>query len=279
MFEDDGGLLASSQLVGNDQPIQGIIHRGQVALARLEQNQTWPDWCAVIKALAKGRDIRRQTSGGHNKGRRFNEAMGSWLRRYGFDRIHKSDRSRLLRCADHLEAIDSWRSGRPLSEQLELNHPRIVFERWQRILEKDEDTPTPSVNQNPKNPSGFTDAEWTDALRTNLGFERFLRVMPNEWRPKLELRAASWRADLQPRQGPPPQHQTQKLQDSRRHRGIPQPTVDRGFAPRSGQADYIAGWIDLLNSDPTTIFTCAWMASAPLGAARTSRGGGVMRHA
>jgi hypothetical protein len=191
MFEDEGGLLASNQLVGNDQPIQGIIHRGQVALARLEQNQTWPDWCAVIKALAKGRDIRRQTSGGHNKGRRFNEAMGSWLRCYGFDRIHKSDRSRLLRCADHLEAIDSWRSGRPLSEQLELNHPRIVFERWQRILGKDEDTatPTPSVNQNPKKPSGFTDAEWTDALRTNLGFERFLRVMPNEWRPNIEPRA------------------------------------------------------------------------------------------
>ena len=112
--------------------------------------------------------------------------MGRWLRCYGFDRIDKSDRSRLLRCADHLEAIDHWRSGRPLSEQLELNHPRIVFERWQRTLGKHEDTPEPSVDQRPKRPSDFTDAEWTDALRTELGFERFLRVMPNEWRPNLE---------------------------------------------------------------------------------------------
>jgi hypothetical protein len=191
MLEDDTGLLASNQLVGNDQPIEGVIHRGQLALARLEQNQTWRDWCAVIKALAKGREICRQASGGHDKGKRFNKAMGRWLRCYGFDRIDKSDRSRLLRCADHLESIDTWRSGRPLCEQLELNHPRIVFERWQRTLERDEDTPTPAISQNPKNPSGFTDAEWTDALRTDLGLERFLRVMPDEWRAQMELRAAN----------------------------------------------------------------------------------------
>jgi len=117
--------------------------------------------------------------------------MGRWLRCYGFDRIDKSDRSRLLRCADHLEAIGIWRSRRPLSEQLELNHPRTVFDRWQRTLVKDENTPIPSVNQNPKKPSGFTDAEWTDALRTDLGLERFLRGMPDEWRAQMQLRAAN----------------------------------------------------------------------------------------
>jgi len=189
MLENDSASWVSNQLVGNDQPIEGVIHRGQVALVRLERNQTWPDWCEVIKALAKGREICRQASGDQEKGRRFNKAMGCWLRCYGFDRIDKSDRSRLLKCADHLEDINTWRSGRSLSEQLELNHPRIVFQRWQRTLEKGEDTPEPSVDQGPKTPSGFTDAEWTDKLRTDLGFERFLRVMPDEWRPKLELRA------------------------------------------------------------------------------------------
>lgn len=176
-------------MVGNDQPIQAVIQSGQLALDRLEQNQTWPDWCAVIKVLETGREICRQASGGQDKGRRFNGAMGRWLRCYRFDRIDKSDRSRLLRCAEHLEAINAWRSGLQLSEQLELNHPRIVFQRWQRTLEKDEDIPKPSIDQEPKKLSGFTDAEWTDKLRTDLGFERFLRVMPNEWRPKLELRA------------------------------------------------------------------------------------------
>src|SRR5215831_12424575 len=35
MSEDDSGLLVPNQLVGNDQPIEGVIHRGQLALARL----------------------------------------------------------------------------------------------------------------------------------------------------------------------------------------------------------------------------------------------------
>jgi hypothetical protein len=51
MSEHDSGLLLPNQLVGSDQPIQGV-----------EQNQTWPDWCAVIRALAKGRDICREAS-------------------------------------------------------------------------------------------------------------------------------------------------------------------------------------------------------------------------
>jgi hypothetical protein len=51
MSEHDSGLLLPNQLVGSDQPIQGI-----------EQNQTWPDWCAIIRALAKGRDICREAS-------------------------------------------------------------------------------------------------------------------------------------------------------------------------------------------------------------------------
>ena len=191
MSKDDSALLVSNELVGSGQPIQEVIHCGQLALVRLEQNRTWQDWCAVISALAEGRKVCAAVSGGQTAGKHYNASMGRWLRCYGFDRIDKSDRSRLLRCADHLETIDTWRSGRPLSEQLELNHPRIVYERWQRTLERDENTPTPAINENPKKPSGFTDAEWTDALRTDLGFERFLRVMPNEWRAQMELRVAN----------------------------------------------------------------------------------------
>ena len=35
MSKDDSGLLVPNQLVGNDQPIEGVIHRWQLALARL----------------------------------------------------------------------------------------------------------------------------------------------------------------------------------------------------------------------------------------------------
>src|SRR5262249_61108915 len=67
MLKDNSGSWVSNQLVGNDQPIEG-----QLALVRLEQSQTWADWCAVIAALAKGREICRQASGDQDKGSRFN---------------------------------------------------------------------------------------------------------------------------------------------------------------------------------------------------------------
>jgi hypothetical protein len=44
MSKDNNGSSFFNQLVGNDQPNQGVIHNGQLALVRLEQNQTWPDW-------------------------------------------------------------------------------------------------------------------------------------------------------------------------------------------------------------------------------------------
>src|SRR5262245_51034117 len=130
MSNDGSGLVVADGLVGKCHPIEGVIHRGQAALARLSKNQTWPDWCAVIMALAEGRRICAANSGGHVTGKRFNAAMGRWLRCYGFDRINKSDRSRLLKCAPCLEEINAWRSGLPFHDQLALNHPRVVFDRW-----------------------------------------------------------------------------------------------------------------------------------------------------
>jgi hypothetical protein len=190
MSKDDSALLVSNELVGNDQPIQGIIHCGQLALVRLEKNQTWSDWCAVIKALAKGRGICRQASGGHDKGKRFNNAMGRWLRCYGFDRIDKSDRSRLLKCADQLEEINVWRAGLLLHEQLELNHPRAVFNRWERSQAVVGKTPKPSEARKPNLRAILnqaTDAELTEAL-AELGIGRFMRVIPANWRKPLEGR-------------------------------------------------------------------------------------------
>jgi hypothetical protein len=187
-------------LVGNDQPITSVVQRGQAALVRLEQNQTWADYVAVIVALAVGREVCRQAIG-QVKGRHFNEAMGRWLRCYGFDRIHKADRSRMLRCADHLPDINAWRAELPLHEQLELNHPRVVFRRWTRSLQegaskppKEEKPPKEKKPAEEEKPSldaawiAATDSERTDVLRA-FGYPAFKRVMPSEWRPDLEREA------------------------------------------------------------------------------------------
>jgi hypothetical protein len=190
MSDDDISLSVSKVLVGHDQPIPGVIHHGQIALARLETNQTWPDWCAVINALAEGRKVCAAASGGQSAGKRYNAAIGRWLRCYGFDRIHKSDRSRLLKCADHLEEINAWRAGLPLYEQLELNHPRTVFNRWQRSL------PAEGKKLMPRKAKELnlrailnraTEAELTEAL-AGLGLAWFMRVMPASWRKSLQDR-------------------------------------------------------------------------------------------
>ena len=118
--------------VGNDQPCTSteIIARGRASLAHIERGH-WPDWRNVIAALAAGRTIALLQAGANvPQGRRYREAMGRWLRCHGFDRIDKADRSRLLKVADNLTAIDEWRNGLPPDEQLRLNHPRTVLATW-----------------------------------------------------------------------------------------------------------------------------------------------------
>ena len=210
MSKDDSALLVSNELVGSGQPIQEVIHCGQLALVRLEQNRTWQDWCAVISALAEGRKVCAAVSGGQTAGKHYNASMGRWLRCYGFDRIDKSDRSRLLRCADHLKTIDTWRSGRPLSEQLELNHPRIVYERWQRTLERDEEYPNSCHQRESKEAIGLyrrgvdrraKDRPWVRAISAGHA-ERMARANG----------VAGRQSDHRPRKAAVPEQTTQESQ-------------------------------------------------------------------
>ena len=192
MSEDDSALLVSNQLVGNDQPIQEVIHRGQLALVRLEQNQTWQDWCAVIRPWPKGAKSARRAK------RRPDRGQALSTRRWG------------VGCAVTALTGSTSQTGRGCSDALTTSRPSIPGAQDDRSpsslnsiipvsslnagsapWRKTRIPRLPAVNQNPKKPSGFTDAEWTDALRTDLGFERFLRVMPNEWRAQMELRVAN----------------------------------------------------------------------------------------
>lgn len=117
--------------VGDDQP-STVIERGRKALKRLER-ATWSDWVAVAKALAAGRAIiMHEVSTNAPQNSRYRKCMGEWLRHWGFDRIDKADRSRLLKVADNLDAINSWRSGLPPEQQLRLNFPATVLRAWKR---------------------------------------------------------------------------------------------------------------------------------------------------
>jgi Protein of unknown function (DUF3102) len=77
--------------------------------------------------------------------------------------------------------------------------PELSLRGARRVISK----PTETVS-NPKKSDLIatldkaTDAELTEALAA-LGFDRFLQVMPAEWRPRLEARAGG--SDDQPREG------------------------------------------------------------------------------
>jgi len=118
--------------VGDDQPSRYAIERGREALKRLER-LVWPDWCDIGNALAAGRTtVLHQVNTNAPQGPRYRKCMGEWLRCYGFDRIHKSDRARLLEVADNLVAINAWRDGLSPEEQLRLNSPATVLRAWKR---------------------------------------------------------------------------------------------------------------------------------------------------
>ena len=121
--------------VGNNQPSSAtIIERGRASLTHIERGH-WLDWRNIIEALAAGRTNALLAAGTNApQGREYRDAMGRWLRCHGFDRINKSDRVRLLKCADNLAAIDEWRDGLPPDQQLRFNHPRTVWTQWNKSL-------------------------------------------------------------------------------------------------------------------------------------------------
>jgi hypothetical protein len=140
--------------VGNDQPSDSdLIRSGRAALSRLETAH-WEDWIAVILALAVLRtQALREAETNRPVGSRYRKAIASRLRIHGFDGIDKADRSRFLKCADNLPAIEAWRASQSPARQLALNHPKVVIEAWKRSLPKEpttrceQDDPQPLAEQ------------------------------------------------------------------------------------------------------------------------------------
>jgi hypothetical protein len=136
--------------VGNDQPSPSdTIIRGQKAQARLEEGsgQVWSAWCDLIRALAECQNrAMREAETNKPQGPNYRKAIGRLLRCYGFDRIDKADRSRLIGYAADLAAMDKWRASQPNERQLDLNYPRVVAAGWKRSLRPEpEQKPPPEI--------------------------------------------------------------------------------------------------------------------------------------
>jgi hypothetical protein len=194
------------EMVGTYQPSENQIQRGaqEFTLIERERSDTWSRWKHVIVALNLIDELAmREAKTNVPRGGKFNRVVSTFLRCYRLDRIHKSDRSRIRKYAGKLELIDAWRAEQPPERQLELNHPRIVYDHWSRSLrsaasqssEKKSEAKRPDVVADLVAAlNKATDGEVTKAL-TLFGFDAFLRVMPSDWRPKLEARIVNLRAE------------------------------------------------------------------------------------
>jgi hypothetical protein len=134
----------SSLKVGEHQPSKAeVLRRGDEAMTRLAEGRSWADWIAVMRVL----DIARTTAmleANSNKpqGPKYRAAISKWYRLHEtYQAIDKSDRSRLLKCFDNLDAINGWREKHvPEPQRLKLNYPTQVLSRWESWKKKQAET-------------------------------------------------------------------------------------------------------------------------------------------
>ena len=121
------------------QPIDPI-RAGREAWDRLSNHKVLHDWF-VFREKHYGRTealIEARTN--KPSGRRYNEAIGAWLRSTGFIDIHKSIRSRTVGVPieDHRQDVEEFLATLKLEKRIKLNNPTVILSAWKRSLTKQE---------------------------------------------------------------------------------------------------------------------------------------------
>jgi hypothetical protein len=113
------------------------IEEGRAAWGRVRRGATFADWLKVAIALAVGREHCLHLAGANRPfGKRYNFAMGQWLRENGFDGISGQERHMCLKVLDAREAIEAWRSGLTEQKRRRLNHPGACYWAWRRSISR-----------------------------------------------------------------------------------------------------------------------------------------------
>ena len=112
-----------------------IVLDAQKAAERLITGAAWNDWVTLGRAARVGRtEAMREAHVNRPEGRGYAVALHCWLARTGLDKVlgDNSTRSRLLDLIDHITDVEVWRQTLQGDKRLELNHPRVVWQHWQR---------------------------------------------------------------------------------------------------------------------------------------------------
>jgi hypothetical protein len=123
-----------------------ILELARAAADRLVAGATWNDWVTVGRALQIGRtEALREAHTNKPEGRGYAAAFSRWLTTAKLDKAaDKPTRARLLDLLDHLQEVEKWRAILTVNRRLELNHPRTVWQQWQKSkIVPDPDKPRP----------------------------------------------------------------------------------------------------------------------------------------
>jgi hypothetical protein len=122
----------AQSIVKFDDSSQRVVDVGRAAWRDLRKDETWEKWLSIGRAIEVGRrEIMRLLHTNRPAGAQWSRTFGSWLDETGFAEIDKGARSRLQSCLDNLPAIEQWRQNIGQSQRLQLNHPTVVWRRFQ----------------------------------------------------------------------------------------------------------------------------------------------------
>lgn len=99
---------------------------------RLKRKKTLKDWLAIGRALMLGRQRAMLEAGtDHPEGKGYSQAFSRFLADNRLGEIHKRDRANLLHVMEEEVEIVTWLQTMPEDEQIRLNHPAVIWRRFQ----------------------------------------------------------------------------------------------------------------------------------------------------
>jgi hypothetical protein len=107
------------------------------AWENIKETRDWAGWRKILLAVDKARKKFADDLGlndPHSDSKELKNKMGEWLKKHRLNEIHKSDRSRLQRIAENLEAVERWRESLSDSDRVKKNGPTAVWGGYQASL-------------------------------------------------------------------------------------------------------------------------------------------------
>jgi predicted ribosome quality control (RQC) complex YloA/Tae2 family protein len=113
------------------------IERGKASYIALKSDKNWLWWVDVGEAIERGRNqiMIALCNPNNPQDKKLRDAMGAFLKETGFDKVHKTVRTRLKLCMDHIDGITLWRATLSEDERQAWNHPKIQWEHYKTTLE------------------------------------------------------------------------------------------------------------------------------------------------